>query len=239
MLSQDELTKIATKMQTSKDNTYREYAQNLFLNRFYENELARHIFFKGGTALRLLYRSPRFSEDLDFSSNLQLLKGIEQVVEDTLIKLEVSNISAGVLESKETENGYIGVFSVDVWGQSIRVKLEISYREKASHGSIRTVNGPYNPPYPVWGLDQKTMVDQKVAALMTRHKPRDFYDIYFLLRSDMLTSENKNIIKEIHSLTQKTTIDFEKELRVFLPKNHWMMIEDFKSILLEELKRYI
>lgn len=34
---------------------------------FYQEKEAEAILFKGGTALRLIYQSPRFSEDLDFS----------------------------------------------------------------------------------------------------------------------------------------------------------------------------
>jgi len=34
-------------------------------------------------------------------------------------------------------------------------------------------------------------------------------------------------------------INFDKELKIFLPQSHWGLIENFKQILSDELKRYI
>ena len=48
-------------------NIVREYFQNVFLAKLYTLSEAEKMLFKGGTALRILYGSPRFSEDLDFS----------------------------------------------------------------------------------------------------------------------------------------------------------------------------
>ncbi len=45
----------------------REYVQIYLLRLVHEQGCMRHMAFVGGTALRLLHRLPRFSEDLDFS----------------------------------------------------------------------------------------------------------------------------------------------------------------------------
>ena len=67
MLSRDSLQRQAVAWQTSFLNVIREYVQHLFLSHLYALPQSDHLAFKGGTALRLLYGSPRFSEDLDFT----------------------------------------------------------------------------------------------------------------------------------------------------------------------------
>lgn len=68
MITQDTIKKLATAHQTSEfPNIIREYFQHLFLSLLYRVEGAENILFKGGTALKIIYKSPRFSEDLDFS----------------------------------------------------------------------------------------------------------------------------------------------------------------------------
>lgn len=70
MIADHVLKSLATKFQTTELNVRREYCQHLFLSYFYQQPLTDHIYFKGGTALRTLYNSPRFSEDLDFSASI-------------------------------------------------------------------------------------------------------------------------------------------------------------------------
>jgi predicted nucleotidyltransferase component of viral defense system len=42
-----------------------------FLSRLYSRRESENIFFKGGTALHLIFKAPRFSEDLDFTVELE------------------------------------------------------------------------------------------------------------------------------------------------------------------------
>ena len=39
----------------------------IFLSYLYQEPGSEKLLFKGGTALRIVFKSPRFSEDLDFS----------------------------------------------------------------------------------------------------------------------------------------------------------------------------
>ncbi len=45
-----------------------EYLQHELLDSLYKNEAAGRLSFIGGTAIRILHDSPRFSEDLDFDN---------------------------------------------------------------------------------------------------------------------------------------------------------------------------
>ena len=63
MISIAKIKELATKYQTTELNVIREYFQHLFLSYFYQQSTAGSIYFKGGTAMRTIYRSPRFSDD--------------------------------------------------------------------------------------------------------------------------------------------------------------------------------
>src|SRR3989338_3198255 len=68
MITHETLQKLAAQYQTGVfPNITREYFQHLFLSELYKLDGAENLLFKGGTALRIVYGSPRFSEDLDFS----------------------------------------------------------------------------------------------------------------------------------------------------------------------------
>jgi len=60
MIADDSLSALATKLQTTELNVRREYFQRLFLSYFYQQPLTDQIYFKGGTALRMLVTAHEF-----------------------------------------------------------------------------------------------------------------------------------------------------------------------------------
>ncbi len=237
MIQQEEIERLVAKSQTSKINVYREYCQHLFLSYLYrQNEAGNILFFKGGTALRLIYGSPRFSEDLDFSSPLGNVGKIENIVEDTLEEIEHQAIKIDIAESKKTIGGYLAKINFDIAGYKIPLKIEVSFRETKAEGEIASINSEFIPPYTVVIFSKKDLVGQKIQALMTRGKPRDFYDLYFMLRKNMFHDEEKYQFKEILGKVKRTEIPFRKELEQFLPKSHWLLLKDFKKSLESELE---
>ena len=67
MITQDQVETLAKKYKINATTIFREYLQILFLQKLYQKTPSQNIFFKGGTAIHLIYGAPRFSEDLDFS----------------------------------------------------------------------------------------------------------------------------------------------------------------------------
>lgn len=233
MLAQDEIKRLALKLQTTELNIRREFVQHQFLRFFYQQAKASEIFFKGGTALRIIYQSPRFSEDLDFDSKLNLSE-LESVIESTLELLAMDGTKSEILESKMTSGGYLGIITLD----DLKTSLEISNR-KNSIGEPNTIVSDFTLPYTLISLKKESLVSEKIDALITRQKPRDFYDLYFMLRSNLLSRKQKERALESISLIKTININFEKELKIFLPKSHWPVIADFKSLLLKEIGLYI
>ena len=52
----------------------REFWETVILKGLFDSPEGKLLVFKGGTALRLVYGSPRFSEDLDFSLTADRLR---------------------------------------------------------------------------------------------------------------------------------------------------------------------
>lgn len=234
MISEDFIKTLANKYQTTELNIRREYFQHLFLSFLYKQPASENIFFKGGTALRIIYQSPRFSEDLDFSSSLQP-KTIENILTDTLENMEKENIKVSLVEAKTTSGGYLAI--INFGGMTIH--LEISLRQKGLTGSPVTIVSDFTPVYTLTGLKKEELISQKIEALVSRQKARDFYDLYFVLRANLLPSKEKNILPQISLLLKKTQIDFDKELKLFLPKSHWPVIRNFKETFSSEIALFL
>ncbi len=239
MISEEAIKNFAVKYQTTEENIRREYFQHLFLSYFYAQSETDKIYFKGGTALRLIFRSPRFSEDLDFSSWPKNVKKIEQAVAATLALIEKEGIDVSIIEAKKTTGGYLSLTHFKTTGGFIPIQLEISFREGKKKGELKTVINDFIPAYTVVELDQTELINEKIKALLNRQKPRDFYDLYFILRSDLLPVKERKILPEALAVLKKSNIQFTRELKKFLPKSHWLIIKDFPVTLEREIRRFV
>ena len=90
MITKQQISDLSKFYQIDGFTIIREYLQLVLLNYLYKNKEAEKIFFKGGTAIRLLFGSTRFSEDLDFSvadtqeNTLKLMKKLEKLIQSEL-----------------------------------------------------------------------------------------------------------------------------------------------------------
>jgi predicted nucleotidyltransferase component of viral defense system len=239
MIADDTLSKLRDKYQTTELNIRREYAQHVFLSYFYQQPQAKEVYFKGGTALRIVYRSPRFSEDLDFGSTLHDVSELENAVLNTLIEIDREGIETEVIESKKTSGGYLAIIGFKIGSTTLQTRVEASFRERKLIGEAETVFSDFVPPYLINVLSQEQLVDGKLAALIGRHKPRDFYDLYFLLQKDLVSPRQKDLLSQTIPLIEQANINFSQELKQFLPYSQWPIIKDFKVVLERTVKRFI
>lgn len=94
------------------------------------------------------------------------------------------------------------------------------------------------PPYTVVVLAEEQLITQKMRALLDRKKPRDFYDLYFILRKQLPIADKNTVLPKILDALRASEINFEVELKEFLPRSHWAVIRDFKNILEKEINRF-
>lgn len=238
MISQDAITDLVRKYQTNELNIRREYYQHLFLSYFYQQPSAGKVYFKGGTALHILYQSPRFSEDLDFSSPLADKK-IEQLVVSALAEIEREGIETDFTEAKRTSGGYLAILVFKTGTDQVTVQLEISRRGGKKRRAVTTISSDFVPAYTVSHLAQEQLVAEKIEALLARGKPRDFYDLYFMLRANLLLPSQRQALRQALTALRKSSLHFEKELKQFLPKSHWPAIRDFPAALEREIQRFL
>lgn len=239
MIADDALKALATKLQTTELNVRREYFQHLFLSYFYQQPRTDKIYFKGGTALRTLYNSPRFSEDLDFSSSLTATQVIEETILGTLATIVRENINTDLIESKETTGGHLAIVTFRTDHHSVSIQLEISLRAGHKRGEVMTIASNFIPPYLVVALVKEQLVDEKIQALLSRKQARDFYDLYFILRANLLPARKKGVLAQALKTLRQSRINFEKELKEFLPRSHWAIIRSFPASLEREIERFL
>lgn len=240
MISREAITEAATGYHTSDFNIAREYSQHLFLACLYKRPNANGLLFKGGTALRVCYKSPRFSEDLDFSSFGLTKEQIEALFLGALSDIERQGFSIELHEkSHETSGGYYGEARLRVYEHNVTLEINVNSKPGELRGEHRTIIGGFAPNYSLLMLPETILVGEKLQALRSRKKLRDFYDLYFMLRAGLITIGMRQEIRDLVPLVEATTIDFQQELAVFLPQDYHSIIRDFKNTLLSELRRNI
>lgn len=187
MLSRTDLERVAGTL-TGGNVGHAEtlYLQDIVLGTV-SRETADELVFKGGTALLKFYQLDRFSEDLDFTARETVDWG--EVVGRSVRDLE--NYGAIVEERADDETGSsfrsrLGIQGPLYTGERRSLcflRVEVNTRASATH--VRALR--YNPMFPdvpsfdLDVLDEGEILAEKIRALMTRHQPRDLYDVYHLI----------------------------------------------------------
>lgn len=241
MLTLESLEEFTKKFQTTSKNVVREYIQHLFLSNLYKIPEAEKLLFKGGTALKIIYGSPRFSEDLDFTGqNIFRYQEIDELFIATLSEIEKTGVKISFKEAKPTTGGYLGVISYEFFDIFGDMKFEISLRRGKASSELTTIVNDYTPAYTLIHLSAAEIVKGKTSALLARKKPRDYYDLYFLLRHPQLSKfVDKKKLEEVLMNLDKESIDFKKEFSMLLPVSHQMILKDFENILKREIEIYL
>lgn len=187
------IQKLSNELRIAPEQIPREYWELTFLNELSKEEWSPSLGFKGGTALRLAYGSPRFSDDLDFSivgklRESKLFSWAERIAQKfgVVITDTVMKRNTLLVEFRIRDN---------VLTQPIKQKLEVSTREtrsKAKDYDLRLLSSPVtNLQVLFWVASPELIWQEKLAALNDRREPRDLFDLWYLsqlLRQPLPTS---------------------------------------------------
>lgn len=248
MISRDTIVDLAKKLQTSEINIAREYCQHTFLRALYQQKQAGILWFKGGTALRLIYKSPRFSEDLDFEHgkktphdfNQNDVRLIEDVLTETIEEIQDANVAIDVKEAKPTSGGYLAKIVFRLHEKRVDVLTEFSLRgSKKTNGEPVIITSDFFPTYSVVAVPREQLIEGKLTALLMRKKPRDFFDLYFILRANLLPVFKRSTLKKVIALIPQKPEFFTKELTEFLPSSFHGLLKDFPRLLAVEAGRFV
>ena len=159
----------------------KEYIQLLILNYLSKTVYIKKIAFIGGTNLRLIKNINRFSEDLDFDCKDFSYNDFLKMTDGILLFLHRYGFNA---EIKDRDNEKLKAFRRSIYFPKFLFDLKLSaFKEDQKflyNCEIKNIKYfGFFFPFPTPPDD--ILCAMKIAALLSRKKGRDFYDVMFLL----------------------------------------------------------
>lgn len=172
-----------------KKNILREYLQYKILEIIFESKYANRLALMGGTSIRIIYGSHRFSEDLDFD-NFNLTKeqfeNMSAIVQDKLAlegyAVEIRNVF------KTAFHRYIGVLSIlyesgisQHRDEKLMVRLD-TQPQGIEYESDKTIINKFDVFTRINVVPEDVLLSQKILAILDRKRTmgRDVFDTIFL-----------------------------------------------------------
>lgn len=205
----------------SFDQILREEAEMAFLEEIAKNKLSAKLVFYGGTALRLAYGSPRFSEDIDLIcvkpiSFLEFKKFIQETTKKNPrwrlrdIKNKRKTIFA-LLLVKDEKLKHSFSLKIEVHKPAKKVKIETE---------LSLIKSPLSAAEPLLLTPTlKELKKLKEIALTARKKARDVFDLWYISQA---LRENFILPAKMPKYSER---EFKNELQVFLPKKYYSIIK--------------
>lgn len=214
---------LGRKLQISPDYIVREEYEMLLLKQLFESEFGSGLVFKGGTALRLAYGSPRFSEDLDFT----LIKEIDKPKLLEFIRgLGKNNPAILNIEAIEKHYTLFGLVKIeeDYLARNFSIKIEISKRVekwvKDKDFSEQVMKSDVTPLTLLAGVASlKKILSDKKDAMKNRQAARDIFDYWYI---NQILKRNVKVDFSGHNREQAVA-----ELHRLLPKNYWKVVNSW------------
>ena len=234
MITRGQIEQLSRLYQIDTFTILRAYLQLVFLNYFYQQEEAQSIVFRGGTAIKLFFGSPRFSEDLDFSTTHSpsqinsTLKITEKALAKEVPSLRIHHLHSG----KATER-----FRVRYEGEETKYPMVIGLDFHRANEVGETTLSSLTTRFPVVifplipHLTAEAILKEKLEALQARDKGRDFFDVWYLLERGIPLPkgfDKEIVLKKIRALSPKK---LKQDLSAFLPKNQRKNIPTLKERL--------
>jgi len=220
-MDSQQLDDFKKQLNISADQILREEAEMIFLNELAKNKLSAKLVFYGGTALRLAYNSPRFSEDLDLirvkpASFLEFKKFIQEVINKNPrwqlkdIKNKRNTMFALILiKDKKLKHSFSLKIEAHKPAKKVAIKIELSL-----------IKSPLSVVEPLLLTPTlKELKKLKENALAARKKARDIFDLWYIAK----TLREKFVLPD--KMPKYSEREFKNELRVFLPKKYYPVIK--------------
>lgn len=178
MVTKAELVSIARKQKLPLGMIEKDFVLTLVLREIYNSQFKNTLVFKGGTALHKLYLHKRLSVDLDFTAldefDIDIFKNI----------LLIKEINSQIRKIRAFENSVsIDLKYISLLNYPDSIKIDISFREKPLLELKEIpVHSPYFPDSLVLTFQIVEIASEKMRALIQRKRPRDYFDMWLLLK---------------------------------------------------------
>lgn len=234
MLTRVQIQRLAQRHGIGIQAQERDYLQYLLLFSLYSR--SQVLVFKGGTALRIVYKGNRYSEDLDFNGPADI-PTLKSLWKDVLEDLSGFGINAEIRNEWQSAVGYS--FDVSYQGPMYdgrdrtkgKVRVDISTRSERTDTQRVLVPSDYDDlrPFVLTVISPDHLMAEKVRALLVRGKARDVFDIWLLTNQGIVVDrklvEKKLALYEIPLTAQtldnaldKAKADWARDLRPLLPQ---------------------
>jgi predicted nucleotidyltransferase component of viral defense system len=217
------LQKLSSELKIAPERILREYWELTLLNELSTESWSASLGFKGGTALRLAYGSPRFSDDLDFS----FIGRLNASKVFTWAKEVKKKFNIEITDEVEKRNTILIEFRIrdDLLIQPMKQKIEISKRfnqKETQNYELRLLTSPLTNVQVLFQVSSLEMVwADKISALKERKEPRDLFDLWYVCQK--LKRQLPDDLPTISSKTLKLT------LNKYLPLNYQQIIQELAS----------
>lgn len=230
-MNKEQLEQLKKELKISSDKIIREEAEMMFLEELSEDKISSRLVFYGGTALRLVYDSPRFSEDIDLIeteaiSPVDFKKFVIRVATKHGWKL------SDIKDKRRTIFALLNIKDENL-KHSFSLKIEIHKPAKKIRlaSKLEIIKSPVSILSPLLLVATLSELKKmKEAALANRQKARDVFDLWYIarkLRIDFVLPQNTPKFRER---------EFKNELQVFLPFNYYQTIKQLYEQINERNK---
>ncbi len=232
MLTRRQIEKIALKNRVPLFTQERDYIQAVYLSFLYSKTMS--FVFKGGTCLRMAYGSPRYSEDLDFNSDLNENEAYG-ALETASKELEYFGIRAEIRNKRMSRSGFGFALSYSgplYEGRDITkglVRIDVSQRGESVSEDRIIVRTEYDDvkTFIISAASLDHIFAEKVRALLVRGMARDLYDLWFLMERGI--KPDIELINSKLSLYDKIYSEGEMNKRIAELEKSWT--RDLKPLL--------
>jgi predicted nucleotidyltransferase component of viral defense system len=214
------LQSLSKELKIDIERLAREYWEMMVLREISQSKIGDFLIFGGGTALRLAFGSPRFSDDLDFY--------LRKKLPFSLFEKEIEKISQKLnLKFTDLYNKFytlLAEFQIKEDFLALPFKLKIEVRKKIMKKGYETrllFSPCVNFQVLLYVLEIQKLKEFKEKALKERKDPRDLFDLWFI--SQKLKEPFKKPKIKIERKKIKQT------LSKFLPLDYKGVIEELSK----------
>lgn len=190
----------------------REEYEIVLLSRIFDSSMGSKLVFRGGTALRLAYGSPRFSDDLDFSQLEDI--GVKEF--QNWCKLTAQfNPNLELAEALKKQFTLFALFKIKdpVLPVTISIKIEISQRsqkwEKDNDYILMRLESEVTPLTVLAQVATLPRIEKEKRSIPSK-RIRDYFDLWFMgqrldknLPMNFTGWKTKEVKRELYRLLTK------------------------------------
>jgi predicted nucleotidyltransferase component of viral defense system len=240
MLSINEIEKYYPASQkVFKKNILREYLQYKILQIIFSRETAKDLSFMGGTSLRIVYGTLRFSEDLDFDNSGLKIDEFESLTQFVKKELELEGYSVEIRNIfKGAYRCYVKIpkilFDNKLSGfeeEKILIQLDTE-AQGFKYKSETFLLNKFDIFSRIFVTPKDILLSQKLWAILNRKvlKGRDFYDSSFLFG---ITKPNYQYLKFKAGISNNTELK-KRLLEKLANENVEKLVKDVEPFLMKK-----